>query len=208
MIKKIVYFGLCVAMIVPLCSCGASGIPQATYDAVVQERDALQVEVDTLNAEVAELQQNTVSKDEYDKIKDKVEKLQKKYDSVAEERDKLKEEIEKSASNETESNANEGGLPFSIPTAPFSATNMDGVWDVESFEITDIEDSDDKYRISYVCKGVFSERIGFLKFFCYDNEGYQVDKFSIHVSTNAAGQPFKDEDFAYISKSTVRIGIE
>lgn len=203
--KKRFCFLLPVMVAVVLSGCGgssSSGISQTDYNAVVEERDKAQ-------AELADLKESSVTKDDYDSIvaerdelKSKVEELEASAAKAAEEENKAEEEKKEEESNEP---GVYGAIHYTV--APISIGDVYGHnWDIEKFEITGLEESGTDYRINYICAG--SGDYGNITFFCYDEDGYQVDTFLVGVRTNSSSDKFKVEEYTYIPKSTVKIDIE
>jgi len=148
------------------------------------------------------------------------------YDRIVSERDELKSKVaeleavaakaeaaaseKKAEEDKQEVITNEPGVYGDIHyfIAPVSIVNRVGQWTIEEFEITGLDKSYDKnhIRIDYTCVGTGDR--GLIEFFCYDKDGYQVDKFFLSVGTNSNTNKFKVQEQRDISTETVRIDIE
>ena len=209
----ILFIAFCIA------GCGSTAnheVSASDYNSVVAERDAIQTELNAIKKEM-------VPKKEYESIVAERDKLKLKadaYESAIKERDELRaklEEYEKESDVETIADVPEnpeekeiqersiGKIRYAI--APASLEDSFGKhYDIDSFEITSLEESGDKFLIYYTCTG--QGDYGNINFFCYDSGGYLVDKFLVAVRTNKSTDKFKVEDSRFISHSTVLIDVE
>ena len=110
-----------------------------------------------------------------------------------------KKQDSKNGDNGSASEAFAGDIEY--PTGPFTVKYEDQIFNVESFEITSIEEGTDNYRVCYDIKGEGDNAILFLD--CYDPDGYLTDTIRIWPAGN--GGKWKERKAVYIDKSTVRI---
>ncbi|MBP5164610.1 MAG: hypothetical protein ILP08_04200 [Lachnospiraceae bacterium] len=199
--RKKLCFLLPAMMAVVLCGCGynsSNSVSQSDFYAVVEELDKAQTEL-------AKLKENTVSKDA--------------YDSIASERDELKakvaeleaasEEKKTEGEDKNEVNPNEFAVYDDIQyvLAPFSVD--DGCkWNIDRFEITDLQKSENKYKMNTTCEGTKTQDgPNLLHFYCYDENGYVVYTADVYANTNSTVK-FKVQTSWSIPSETVKIDIK
>ena len=193
-----------VMVAVLMCGCGKTsspGVSLSDYNAIVEERN-------TAQAKVAELKEITVSKSDYDKVVSERDELKSKVAEL-EAAAKASEEEKKAEEEKKEDTANDPGAYGDIQcfTTPVSISDKLGHhWTIEEFKITGIKKFGDKNYVYYTCAGTGDR--GTIEFYCYDKDGYQVDRFFFNVTTNSSTDKFKVQETGYISPETVRIDIE
>ena len=190
-----------------MCGCGGTSSPAVSlsdYNAVVEERNIVQ-------AKVAELKESTVSKGDYDRIVSERDELKSKVaelEAAAAKAEAAAAEEKKSEEDKQEAITNEPGVYGDIHyfIAPVSIVNRVGQWTIEEFEITGLDKGYDKnhIRIDYTCVGAGDR--GLIEFFCYDKDGYQVDKIFLSVDTNNNTNKFMDPRDS--PRGSIKISIE
>ncbi len=193
-----------VMVAVLMCGCGKTSSPVVSlsdYNAIVEERNSAQ-------AKVAELKESTVPKSDYNKVVSERDELKSKVAELEVAATKASEE-EKKAEEATkpEEDKQEAYGDIHCFTTPVSISDKLGHhWTIEEFKITGIKKFGDKNYVYYTCAGTGDR--GTIEFYCYDKDGYQVDRFFFNVTTNSSTDKFKVQETGYISPETVRIDIE
>ncbi len=197
-------FALLLSMAVMCSGCGGAKVYQDEINNLIAERDALQEQLAEAQAAIPDVSQE-------------------EYDSIVKERAELKEKVKRQeetikhyeteerkageAASAEEEKQEDISSRFAYDKGPFTvADDMGHRWDIDSFEIYEIEDKPnrDELTIKYKVSGIGDDY--FFSFFCYDKDGFQIDKFNVYVTAN--GHAFKYDGEAFIKRETVRIELE